>query len=62
MSVKWLEKMYLFSQSKNPQMAESILPLLMKRAGERRIKQAFSFIDPPHPTLSRWRGIIEGFI
>jgi hypothetical protein len=39
-------------------MAESMLPLLMERAGVRRIKQIFSFFDSPHPTLSRWRGIV----
>jgi hypothetical protein len=30
----------------------------MERAEERRNKQAFSFLlIPPHPTLSRWKGI-----
>jgi len=42
---------------KNPKIAESLPPLLMERAGERRIKQQ-AFIDSPHPTLSRWRGML----
>ncbi len=32
------------------------LPLLLERAGERRIKS--TGYTPPHPTLSRWRGIV----
>jgi hypothetical protein len=26
--------------------------------GERKIKRAFSIFDSPHPTLSRWRGVV----
>lgn len=49
----------LFSESENLQIAESLPPLLMERAGKRRIKQAFSIIFySPHPNLSRWRGIV----
>jgi len=52
--------------SANPKIPESLPPLLMERVGVRRIKQAFSFFDSPHPTpstllragLSGWRGIV----
>jgi hypothetical protein len=31
----------------------------MERAGERRIlNKHLAFLIPPHPTLSRWRGIV----